>query len=62
MYKELKNVIATGDPVVIKAFMQQNGLVLEGNKIKPTTETAKKLEEQQKFWNQRQLARKILLG
>ncbi len=58
--QELKRLVAIGDVIAIKIFMNQNNLVLNGNKIVPKDKEA--LQEKAKFWDSRQQARKILLN
>lgn len=60
--KELDDLIKSGDVEKIKQYMQEHNLVLDGNVIRPTDDVAEEYKSQQKFWDQRQLARKILLN
>lgn len=59
----LHDLIKNKDVAGIKAFMMEHNLKIEGNKIVPKNDNAQKyLKEKMKFWDQRQLARKILLN
>lgn len=59
----LQDLISSRDIAAIKAYMIENNLILDGNKIVPKTpETKQYLEARSSFWYQRQQARKILLN
>lgn len=59
----LQDLIKARDVEGIRAFMKEHNLVLDGTKIVPKDDVAKKrLTELKSFWNQRQQARKILLN
>jgi hypothetical protein len=54
----LADMIGARDVAGIKAFMEANGLRVDGNHIVPADEAVKqKFKQQSEFWDQRQLAR-----
>lgn len=62
-YLSLDELIKRRDVPAIKAYMAENNLIVRDGKIVPKDEEAvSKLQYLSSFWNQRQQARKILLG
>lgn len=60
--EELKELIDKKDVTNLKKFIVSNNLIIKDGKIQPNKENSKKLKTLAAFWDQRQLARKILLN
>lgn len=59
----IHKLVENGDVAGIRAYMDEHGLKLDGNRLVPKDEAAKSnLKYQAEFWGQRQQARKILLN
>jgi hypothetical protein len=60
---ELKKLLDSGDASAVKKYMDDNNLILNGNKIVPADAEKKSLlKARSEFWNQLQQMRKILLN
>ena len=60
---DLKDAVRREDVRAIKQHMTEHGLCVKDGRIIPKdAEAANRLRAQAIFWNQRQQARKILLG
>lgn len=59
----IKSMIKNNDVQKLVEYMQENNLILDGNKIVAKNNDVKlKLKSEQHFYDQRQLIKKILLN